>query len=370
MRAQGPGGASSKSYPNAVIVGLTATPCRQDGAGLGEIFEKLVETAQIPELIEQGFLVGTRVFAPSAPDLKGVHVRRGDYVESELAERVDVPKLTGDIVEHWLRHADRQRTVCFAVGVSHAVHLRDEFRRHDVAAEYIDGKTPIPERDAILARLKAGTVDVVVQLQRADRRLGPAATRLRDPGAADQELRPLSPDDRPRPAPVPDKTHLLVLDHAGLTLEHGLVEEPVVWSSTRTGRRTRLRAGSSTGAAERKLIDCPECRRVFWRDAGVCPSCGWRPRPKPKAVAVRPGDLVEQRSGQFSTDDKRAFHAELHGIQLERGYKPGWIYHTVRRAVRPSAARSGCCRHRAVRAAPRGAGSGTARSPSPRRRRA
>jgi DNA repair protein RadD len=321
-----------ESYPNAVIIGLTATPCRQDGAGLGEIFEKLVETKQIPELIDQGFLVGTRVFAPSSPDLEGIHIRRGDYVESELAKRVDLPKLIGDVVGHWLRHAERKRTVCFCVGVAHAVHLRDEFRRHDVAAEYIDGNTPIPERDAILSRLKAGAVEVVcncnvltegwdlpqlgcVILARPSKSFG-LYRQMTGRG-----LRPFS-----------DKTHLLVLDHAGLTLEHGFVEEPVVWSLDKDRRAHATRASkSSTGAAERKLVDCPECHRVFWRDAGVCPSCGWRPRPKPKAIAVRPGDLVEvkHRTGQsFSADDKRDFLGELHAIQRERGYKPGWSYHT------------------------------------------
>ena len=55
------------SYPDAVIIGLTATPCRGDGRGLGGIFDVIVDCLQVAELIEQKFLVKTRVFAPVTP---------------------------------------------------------------------------------------------------------------------------------------------------------------------------------------------------------------------------------------------------------------------------------------------------------------
>jgi DNA repair protein RadD len=77
------------AYPNAVLLGTTATPCRGDGRGLGGIFEALIETPQVAALIEQGYLVKTRVYAPVDPDLSGVRTVRGDYHESQLAERMD-----------------------------------------------------------------------------------------------------------------------------------------------------------------------------------------------------------------------------------------------------------------------------------------
>ena len=95
--------------------------------GLGSLFEVLVETPQVEELIKLGHLVGTKVYAPSTPDLKGVRTRQGDYVENELAERMDRAELVGDIVTHWLRLAERRKTVVFATSVAHTVHIRDEF---------------------------------------------------------------------------------------------------------------------------------------------------------------------------------------------------------------------------------------------------
>lgn len=144
------------AYPDATVIGLTATPCRSDGRGLGAVFQAIVEGPSVAELIATGFLVPTRVYAPSVPDLAGVKVERGDYVERQLAARMDDAKLIGDVVTHWHRLADRRRTVVFATGVAHSLHLRDEFRRSGVLAEHIDGETPIEERASRIA-LQSGT---------------------------------------------------------------------------------------------------------------------------------------------------------------------------------------------------------------------
>src|SRR5262249_27541440 len=112
-------------YPNATLLGMTATPCRGDGRGLGNIFD-------------------------------GVRVEQGDYVVGQLERRMNTDALVGDIVEHWLKYGDRRRTVCFAVGVEHSVHIRNEFAQAAVRAEHLDGTTPVAEREAIHALLTSG----------------------------------------------------------------------------------------------------------------------------------------------------------------------------------------------------------------------
>jgi len=86
------------AYPDAILVGLTATPTRADGRGLGNIFETLIECPQIAELIKLGRLVKPKIYAPAPPDLRGVHIRQGDYVVNELSERINTDQLVGDIV--------------------------------------------------------------------------------------------------------------------------------------------------------------------------------------------------------------------------------------------------------------------------------
>jgi superfamily II DNA or RNA helicase len=154
-------------YPNANLLGLTATPCRGDGRGLGNIFDTMIETPQVADLIVGGFLVRSRVYAPVDRDIaKGVTIEKGDYVVGQLERRMNTDPLVGDIVEHWLKYGERRRTVCFAVGVEHSVHIRNEFVQAGVRAEHLDGETSIAEREAILARLASGETEVVSNCMR------------------------------------------------------------------------------------------------------------------------------------------------------------------------------------------------------------
>src|SRR5258707_11483822 len=63
------------AYPKAVIIGLTATPCRADGRGLGNHFDMIVECPSVAELTALGYLVPARIFAPSEPDVSGIKIR-------------------------------------------------------------------------------------------------------------------------------------------------------------------------------------------------------------------------------------------------------------------------------------------------------
>jgi DNA repair protein RadD len=111
-----------EAYPAAIIIGLTATPCRGDGRGLGNVFDALIECPQIGELIQLGYLVKPKIFAPEslANVARGVEVAStGDYQINQLSDRMDTDALVGDVVEHWLRHAQRRRTVMFAVDIAH-----------------------------------------------------------------------------------------------------------------------------------------------------------------------------------------------------------------------------------------------------------
>jgi len=149
----------------ANVVGLTATPWRLDGRGLGDIFGALVVGAYPDDLIRDGTLVEPVVYAPSTPDLRGVHVQHGDYNVGELVGAMGKPKLVGDIVEHWQRLSPGRRTVVFAVNVKHSEQIVAAFKAAGVRAEHLDGTTAAGQRDAILHRLRTGYTTVVSQCQ-------------------------------------------------------------------------------------------------------------------------------------------------------------------------------------------------------------
>lgn len=319
-------------YPDAVLLGLTATPCRGDGRGLGDVFQTLIECPQVAKLIEQGFLVGTRVYAPVVPDLKGVKTVAGDYVEGQLAERMDNAKLVGDLVEHWLKFGEGRQTVCFATGVEHSLHIRDEFIRAGVSCEHIDGATPKAERDATLARLASGEIAIVTNcmvltegwdlppascciLARPTKKLGLYRQM------AGRVLRP-----------AVGKTDAVILDHSGAVFRHGFVEDEVTWTLGPDRRARNKKQDARAANPASRLVECPSCKAV--RSAGTaCSYCGYLPQRPPRAAAVIDGDLAlvdrnrKVKAVTYDDKERRRWHAMLIYLAAERDYKSGWAAH-------------------------------------------
>lgn len=324
------------AYPGAVVLGLTATPCRKDGRGLGNIFETMIECPQVEDLIDLEFLVPTVVYAPADRiDLSGIRTQAGDYVESQLAERMNTAKLVGDVVTHWHRHGERRRTVVFATDVAHSVHLRDEFRKSGARAEHLDGKTPKDERETILKRLAQGEIELVCNCM--------VLTEGWDcPEASCLILaRPTKSTGLFRQMvgrglrPAPGKANCVVLDHAGAVFEHGFVEEPVVWTLDVTRRARNSKHDARRDSYSSRLCDCPKCGAL--RVAGEkCRSCGYLPQRPPRAVDWEDGELGRvDRSGhahghRATASERDRWHRQLVHIATERGYRPGWAAHKYR----------------------------------------
>jgi DNA repair protein RadD len=319
------------AYPDAVLIGLTATPCRGDGRGLGGIFEVIIECPQVAELTAAGHLVPSVIYAPTVLlDLRGVRVEKGDYVENQLAARVDRDDLVGDIVTHWHKYAERRRTVVFAVNVAHSMHIAAEFRKAGVSAEHVDGATPKGDRDAILGRLASGETTVVsncmvltegydlpvmgcIVLARPTKKMGLYRQMI------GRGLRPAE-----------GKVDCIVLDHAGAVFAHGFPDDPVEWTLSPDRRATspkheaRLRSGHSS-----RLLECSQCSAL--RVAGEkCAHCRFLPKRPPEAIPFRDGDLGRvdrNRHAAVTEHDHARWHAMLTAIANERGYKPGWVGH-------------------------------------------
>ena len=128
-----------REYPHAYLIGLTATPIRNDGRGLGNVYDKIVECSTVRELTEQGYLVPTRIVAPTLPDLKGLKIAMGDYEKKGLETRMNVPKLIGDIVSHWKKFGEGRPTVVFCTSIKHSKYVSNVFNDNGVPSGHIDG---------------------------------------------------------------------------------------------------------------------------------------------------------------------------------------------------------------------------------------
>jgi DNA repair protein RadD len=314
-------------YPEAAVIGLSATPCRGDGRGLGNNFDRLILGPQIPDLIAKGRLVPTKYFAPVNPDLKGVKVRTGDYVIGELSKRMNRDDLVGDIIENWHRHAQRRKTLVFCVDVSHSLHVTDEFVKSGVRAEHLDGSTPKPDRDAILDRLASGETEVVcncmvltegydlpsigcIVLARPTKQLGLFRQM------AGRGLRPAD-----------GKRDLILIDHSGAVFAHGLLEDRVEWTLDTDKRAHNATHAARSESAKSRLVECTQCSGIRITNE-PCPCCGFMPKFRGEAIVFADGELVEVKNGRVRSTlvqaDKDRWYAELLSIEGQKGYKRGW----------------------------------------------
>lgn len=302
-----------KDYPEAVHLGLTATPFRADGHGFREVYDELVLVASMPQLIAAGYLVEPRVFTVPAshlPDLGRVRVRGGDYDERALASAVDQQRLVGNIVEHWLKLASGVRTVAFAVSVAHSQHIAASFQQAGVAAEHLDGTLPAEQRDAILGRLDRGETRVVsncgVLAEGWDQPSVKCAILARPTKSTGLYLQQAGRILRPwqeQPA--------LLLDHAGCAVEHGLPQDEREFSldgdkddPTRTKRKTR----------EPRV--CPSCQLVVAATVRVCPVCTTALVNTVPLPAESAEELVEAKPGQAPSSMTRGGAAQARGEQV------------------------------------------------------
>ena len=119
-----------QTYPDAIYVGLTATPYRlKKSESMGDIFQTLVSAPMPYELIDSGYLSKPSYYGLHQPDLQKVKTVAGDYDEHQLAIACDKPELIEQLVGEWRKLAYGRRTIIFAVNVAHSQNICAAFQK-------------------------------------------------------------------------------------------------------------------------------------------------------------------------------------------------------------------------------------------------
>lgn len=150
--------------PKLLVLGVTATPNRADGTGLGEVFQEIVDDKDILYGINNGWLADLRgIRIRTGVDLNGVRNKAGDFDQQELGSTVNTPARNNLIVRSWLEHAKDRQTVMFTVNIQHAKDLAAAFKSCGVSAEGIWGDDP--DRKFKLKCHRDGTIKVLLNCQ-------------------------------------------------------------------------------------------------------------------------------------------------------------------------------------------------------------
>jgi DNA repair protein RadD len=277
------------AYPNARIIGLTATPQRTDGKGLLDMYDCMVQGPTISQLIEANYLCDYDIYAPKIEfDLSEVKSVAGDYAKGDLEQAMDKPKITGDAVEHYCQLADGKRCVVLCVTVKHAQHVAQQYRAAGIDAECMDGTMSDKERDAMLERFKASKTKIITAVQLMIEGVDVPGIEVVQWLRPTQSVIVWMQGNGRGFRPYAGKDKLIILDHVGNVMRHGLPDQPRQWSLE--GKAKGKKRGTET-EADLGIQTCPKCRHVFLTGASFCPKCGEPVELKERKIEQVAGDL-------------------------------------------------------------------------------
>jgi DNA repair protein RadD len=287
-------------YPNARVLGVTATPQRLDGKGLGQVFDDLIRGPEVTKLIDEGYLCKPVYYAPKTVDLTGVHMVAGDYNRAEVAERMDRPTITGDAVIHYRKYAEGQPCIIFCTGIKHAEHVAQAFNASGYRFKIIDGTLAKEERARRVLDLSSGALQGLVSVdivsEGFDLPCVSTAILLRPTASLSLHLQQIGRVLRPSPG----KQRAVILDHVGNCRRHGLAEEVRDWSLD--GIRKRGKRGPQDDVADTR--QCPECFAVH-TPSPQCPQCLHIYEIKDRIPDVVDGELEELKAREAIRGRKR-----------------------------------------------------------------
>lgn len=274
-------------YPEARILGLTATPQRGDGAPLGDTFDALVTGPSVRELTAMGALVPAHMVVPC--DEGG----------------------RGDVVEQLRRLRGSWRALVFCESRAEAAYTVERLTDAGHPAGYIDGETPRAEREALRAALRArelhALVGVSVFVEGFDEPSVDVVALDAPFGTVGRYLQAIGRGLRA----APGKTVCTVLDVRGAVFLHLPPDTDRTWSLTGEAVREKTAHGLA-------FSRCEACWAMFPR-APVCPRCGMRALVK--ALPVRRLQRAARMAALESmpAEARRArYHASLVHVGVSR----------------------------------------------------
>jgi len=316
-----------EEWEDATHIGLTATPCRLDGKGLDAYFDDIVLGPPVAWLIANGYLSDYRAYAPSSPDLAGIHIRGKDYDRDEVDEVMDKRVIIGNMVRDYRQYAFGKLAVYFCASIKHSQHVAGMFNEAGIPAMHLDGDHETWERNQAAANFADRKLMVLTNVDLFGEGYDLAAQAKRDvriecvglarptksTGLFLQQVgRALRPGD--------DKA--VILDHAGNINEHGLPDDEREWSL----QGLKKRDGGSGSTTQQ----CTGCFAQIPATARKCPHCQ-----AVLKVAAAPGEgrQIEEKDGDLHEIDRVALRKsqkleewqagsidELIDIAKRRGY--------------------------------------------------
>lgn len=293
-------------FPKSLGLGLTATPQRTDGKGMGKGFggynDDLIIGPKMSWLIEQGFLAPYKLYyARNQIDLSNVKKKRnGEYDEKSLESATDKPTITGDAIKHYKEKCNGLSGVCYCVSIEHSKHVTAMFNENGIPAAHVDGTMDDAERRKVFTDYADGKIKIIcnqsiisegTDLESLTQRKGVTLDVCIDLAPTTSLIVAMQRWGRVL-RNKPNKV-AYIFDHAGNVqhpngdLKHGIPDMDREWSLDGEVKETK-----NSGEKTISIRTCPACYHIHLPEP-QCPDCGFVYPIKVRTVAEQDGELVE-----------------------------------------------------------------------------
>jgi superfamily II DNA or RNA helicase len=320
-----------KNNPDVRVIGLTATPFTR---GLGKVYDNVVSTVTTKQLVEQKILVPLRVFIAKEIDMTGAKKVAGEWSQQEASTRG--MKITGDVVSEWIAKTHEifgkpMKTIVFASGVDHGVHLARKFQTEGynfICISYKDDED--------------WKKQVIEDFSKPDTKIqGLVATDILTKGfdvpdvAIGVSARPFSKSLSSHIQQMgrvmrgcEGKEFAVWLDHSGNYLRFREDWEEVFEQGVDELDEGKEKAKKEPSDKTKEDSKCPKCHALWPRGSDTCYNCGHVREKKNQVIAVQ-GEMVEL-TGTATRESKQDFWNQMVWLQRYQGWSKGRAAHTYK----------------------------------------
>ena len=304
-------------YPNAKLIGLTATAGRLDGKPLGDHFQVLIQGPSIKELVAGGWIAPMRTLhVDQGLSVRGVRTLAGDYSKREMGERVTERTV---VAAAWAyqRYTPGAQAIFFGINTHHSKNVAEKLRDCGVRAEHLESKTPMARRDRMMDEFKAGHVKVLCNCDLFSEGVDVPACEVILAGRPTKSVTLMLQQAGRASRPGPNKIATFI-DLAQNVWRLGFPDEDRTWSLNGIKQGTP----KNTGAPGRRIRCCGGCSHMYPARLPACPYCGQRHvLPLPREVEMELTDVKRSRLRK-SRHKNRDVRMRIHKILVEgRGFK-------------------------------------------------
>lgn len=330
-----------EKFSGAILIGLSATPVGSSGSGLGKdyggLFEEIIPTASIKELIDDGTLCGFQYYLPELFDSAGLSIKDGEYDQAEIQRRLDErPGIVGDITQYWLDNNRGRPTLRFVSSIKEAKRNLDACLAAGIRAVTIDATNAEHEDDAAIIGLENGTVDMVILvgkwIEGLDVSIISCVELMCLTASIQKFLQMIGRGFRPHPG----KDFLVINDYFGnagrvvdgeFIPKHGMPDWNRIWplEGKKVGRR------GPKPDEPKPLCVCGECF-VTYEPSPFCPNGHATPvqaRKPPKKLkgrltALTPEQMEQKEADKAAAKLRKEQEAANHALQREHDRREEW----------------------------------------------